>query len=55
MINFSKIKISLVLKKKIGNYNKIQEQIRYHQIFIKKKYFQNKILQNRLQGQWDRD
>lgn len=47
MINICKIKINLVLNKKIEKYFKIQELIRYLKIFIKKRHFQNRILQNK--------
>ena len=55
MINICIIKINLVLKKKKEKYFKIQELIRYRKISIKKRHFQNRILQNRLSGLWGKD
>ena len=55
MINICKIKINLVSKKKIKQYFKIQDLINFLKTFIKKRYYQNRIHQNRLSGRWDKD
>ena len=55
MINISKIKINLVSKKKIKQYFKIQDLINFLKTFTKKRYYQNRIHQNRLSGRWDKD